>query len=261
MPHVKDLFRRTPLQQFAEYSASHMHAGAAYQARFRDRPGRAAMWALEEQLIREIFARLAPRRALDFATGTGRIVSVLEKRLPDCEFHGIDIANDMLGVARTKCTRTTFHEMDGRQALTHFGAGTFDVVSAFRFFPNAEPALRKAAASQIAGLTRPGGYVVMNNHRSFWSLSYMLMRACGNEDGSFGSPNADIRRLFIDRGFTCVREYSLGVWPQTDFRSVLLPWPMTMALERVNMRYSSRLHRLGYNTIFVFRKDHPDVCA
>ncbi|HET7662504.1 MAG TPA: class I SAM-dependent methyltransferase [Rhodanobacteraceae bacterium] len=257
---MKDLFRRTPLQQFAEYSASHMHAGVAYQARFRDRPGRASMWALEERLIREIFTRLAPRRALDFATGTGRIVSVLEKHLPDCEFHGIDIANDMLDVARTHCARTTLHEMDGRQALSHFGKGTFDVVSAFRFFPNAEPPLREAAASQISGLTRPGGYVVLNNHRSFWSLPYMLMRACGNEDGSFGSPNADMRRLFLDKGFSCVRQYSLGVWPQTDFRSALLPWPVTNALERFNMRYSSRLHGLGYNTVFVFRKDGPDAC-
>ena len=251
---MKDLFRRTPLQQFAEYSASHMHAGAAYQARFRDRPGRAAMWALEEQLIRDIFARIAPRRALDFATGTGRIVSALEKDFPDCEFHGIDIAEDMLAIARKQCARTTLHEMDGRQALNHFGEGTFDVVSAFRFFPNAEPSLREAAASQIAGLTRPGGYVVLNNHRSFWSLSYMLMRARGNSDGSFGSRNADIRRLFGGKGFSCVQQYSLGVWPQTEFRSALLPWSMTNALERFNMRHASRWHRMGYNTIFVFRK-------
>lgn len=251
---MKELFRRTPLQQFTEYSASHMHAGTVYQARFRDRPGRAAMWALEEQLIRNIYTRLAPRRALDFATGTGRIVSTLEKEFPDCEFHGIDIANDMLAVARTQCTRAMLHEMDGRQALDHFGEGTFDVISAFRFFPNAEPPLRKAAARQIAGLTKPGGYVVLNNHRSFWSIPYVLMRASGNRDGSYGSPNADIKRLFLDEGFTCLRQYSLGVWPQTDFRSLLLPWSMTSALERFNMRYSSRWHRMGYNTIFVFRK-------
>lgn len=252
---MKDLFRRTPLQQFAEYSGSHMHAGTVYQARFRDRPGRAAMWALEEQLIRDIYTRIAPQRALDFATGTGRIVSTLEKHLPGCEFHGIDISSDMLAVARTQCARATLHEMDGRQALKHFGEGTFDVVSAFRFFPNAEPSLREAAARQIAGLTRPGGHVVLNNHRSFWSIPYVLMRARGNDDGSYGSRNADMKRLFLDKGFSCVHQYSLGVWPQTDFRSVLLPWSMTNALERFNMRHASRWHRMGYNTIFVFRKD------
>lgn len=255
---MKDLFRRTPLQQFAEYSSSHLHAGMAYHARFRDRRGRAAMWDLEQDLIKGIFSTLSPLRALDFAAGTGRIASMLEKSLPDCEFHGIDISRDMLDIAETECNRTTFHEMDGRQALAGFGKETFDVVSAFRFFPNADPALRKDVADQLSGLTRPGGHVVVNNHRNFWSTSYLAMRAVGNSDGNYGTRNADIKRLFVERGFSCQRRYSLGVWPQTDFRSFLLPWPATIALERFNMRHLAGRHALGYNTIFVFRKDrHP----
>jgi len=251
---MKELFRRTPLQQFAEYSNSHLHAGTVYQARFHERPGRAAMWALEQPLLREIFARLAPHRMLDFATGTGRIAVELEATLPNCELHAIDISADMLEQARAKCKRATFHQIDGRQALDQFGRSSFDAVSAFRFFPNADPDLREAAADQIAGLTKPGGHVVLNNHRSFWSLSYIAMRAAGNSDGSYGTPNADIMKLFLRRGFSCVRRYSLGVWPQTDFRSFFLPWSVTTAIERANRRFLSRTHRLGYNTIFIFRK-------
>lgn len=218
---MKDLFRRTPLQQFSEYSSSHLRAGTAYQARFVERPGRAAMWSLEQPMIRDLFSYLAPRRMLDFATGTGRIAV----------------------------------EMDGRQALVHFGKHAFDVVSAFRFFPNAEPSLRNDVADQIAGLTKPGGHVVLNNHRSFWSLPYMAMRAAGNSDGSYGTPNADIKKLFRDRGFSCVRRYSLGVWPQTDHRAFFLPWAMTLKIENANRRFLSRAHSLGYNTAFVFRKN------
>jgi SAM-dependent methyltransferase len=214
------------------------------------------MWLLEREEIRRIFTDIAPRRVMDFATGTGRIVSELEKSLPSCEFHGIDISRDMLAMARTKCSRTTFHEMDGRQALDEFGKEAFDVVSAFRFFPNADPALREDAADQIAELTRSGGSVVLNNHRSFWSIPYMAMRGMGNSDGSFGTPNTEIKSLFVARGFSCVRRYSLGVWPQTDFRSFLLSWPATLGVERFNMRYLSRLHSAGYNTIFVFKKEN-----
>jgi hypothetical protein len=58
----------------------------------------------------------------------------------------------------------------------------------------------------------------------------------------------------LDRGFICTRTYSLGLWPQTDFRAALLPWPLATALERVNLRCFSRMHTLGYNTVFVFRK-------
>lgn len=251
---MKGLFRSEPLREYPDYSSSHLHAGEAYQDRFRKRPGRAAMWALEQELIPKIFTNLAPHRMLDFATGTGRIVSLLEPALPDCEFHGIDISGDMLIVARNKCQRTAFHEMDGRQALACFGKGAFDVVSAFRFFPNADPPLREGAAEQIAGLTKPGGYVVLNNHRSFWSPSYIAMRAIGNEGGSYGTPNVQIKELFLERGFSCVARYSIGVWPQTDFRAFLLPWSVATRIESANMRYLSKMHTLGYNTVFVFRK-------
>jgi SAM-dependent methyltransferase len=212
------------------------------------------MWTLEQPLIRDIFARLAPHRMLDFATGTGRIAAEIEATLPNCELHAIDISSDMLALARTKCKNVAFHEMDGRQALARFGENAFDAVSAFRFFPNADPALREDAADQIAGLTKSGGHVVLNNHRSFWSLSYMAMRAAGNSDGSYGTPNADIVKLFVRRGFSCVRRYSLGVWPQTDFRAFFLPWSVTTAIEHANRRFLSRTHALGYNTVFVFRK-------
>jgi len=251
---VKDLFRREPLREYPDYSTSHLHAGEAYQARFQERPGRAAMWLLEQELIKNIFSGLSPNRALDFATGTGRIASELEQCLPACELHGIDISADMLALARAKCRRVLFHEMDGRQALSQFGPEAFDVVSAFRFFPNADPQLREDAAEQISAMTRRGGHVVLNNHRSFWSTSYLAMRAAGNGGGNFGSPNSDIKDLFLKRGFACTRKYSLGIWPQTDSRPALLPWPVTMALERFNMRYCSGMHTLGYNTIFVFKK-------
>lgn len=251
---MKNLFRRQPLREYPDYSSSHLHAGEAYQARFQKKPGRAAMWELEKPLLQDIFQNLAPRRALDFATGTGRIVSELEKCLPDCEFHGTDISEDMLAIARAQCKRVTLHLIDGRRALEVCGREAFDVVSAFRFFPNADRQLREDAADQIAGLTKPGGYVVVNNHRSFWSISYLAMRAVGNNDGSYGSRNVDIKKLFLDRGFSCVRSYSLGVWPQTELRAFGLSWSVTSALECFNKRHFSTMHTLGYNTIFIFRK-------
>lgn len=251
---MKDLFQRVPLRQYQHYSSSHLHAGTTYHERSRDRPGRAAMWQLEEPVIEDIFTGLAPKRVLDFAAGTGRITTVLERCLPACDIHGIDISEDMLAIARPQCSRATFHLADGRQALQQFGAETFDAISAFRFFPNADPALREDAAEQIARLVRPGGHVILNNHRNFWSPSYVAMRAMGVSSGKFGTLNADMRSLFERQGFTCVRTYSLGVWPQTDFRPALLSWSFANALERFNLRHFSKMHTLGYNTIFVFEK-------
>src|SRR5690625_2014249 len=168
---MRDLFRRVPLREWPDYSLSHRRAGHDYEARFVDRPGRAGMWRLERELIRKVFPILAPRRLLDFATGTGRIVAELEKCLPQSELHGIDISEDMLALARAKCSRVAFHTLDGRQALNAFGKESFDTVSAFRFFPNADPALRQDAAAQIAALVKPGGYVVLNKDRKSTRLN------------------------------------------------------------------------------------------
>lgn len=255
---MKDLFRREPLVEYPDYSSSHMHAGEAYQDRFSARPGRAGMWLLEQALIKKVFSRFAPRRALDFATGTGRIASELQKCWPACELHGIDISDDMLAMARAKCQHVVFHTMDGRQALSEFGPEAFDAVSAFRFFPNADPQLREDVADQISAMTKPGGHVIVNNHRNFWSTSYVAMRAAGNSAGNFGSRNSDIKDLFLKRGFVCTHKYSLGIWPQTDFRPALLSWPIATALERFNMHYCAGMHTLGYNTIFVFKKVASD---
>jgi SAM-dependent methyltransferase len=245
------LFRRRPKDSREDYSQSHLDKGADYHERFSTLPGRALMWELEQRVLQEVLTTVRPNRLLDFATGTGRVANVLAT-VTAGEIHGIDISESMLSTARANSTRVVFHLMDGRRARSFFGDEYFDFVSAFRFFPNADDALRSEAADQIASLLRPGGWLLFNNHRNFWSPSYIGRRLLNR--GAEGTENSELERLFSTRGFERVERYSLGLWPQSERRSLLVPWRLTRLIERLNLIGTARFHGFGYNTIWLLRK-------
>jgi SAM-dependent methyltransferase len=49
--------------------------------------------------------------------------------------------------------------------------GQFDLVTAFRFFGNAQDDLREAALQAIHRSLRPGGYLILDNHRNPYTLN------------------------------------------------------------------------------------------
>jgi SAM-dependent methyltransferase len=227
--------------------------GAEYHARFAAVPGRALMWELERDVLRRCIASTNPHYVLDFATGTGRIACTLKRSAPSAEVHGIDVSPSMLDVARGSAPGVELHLLDGRQAVAHFGINRFDFVSAFRFFANADQKLRADAAEQIAALLRPGGWLLFNNHRNFWSTSYVVRRLF-NRGKPEGALNSELTELFLGRGFRLVRRYSLGVWPQSERLSYGLPWSVTGWIERANLSATAALHEAGYNTIWLLQR-------
>lgn len=248
------VLKTRPDEIVADYSSSHVGKGEGYQERFSALKGRSTMWALEKRAIKEILANESPSEIIDFAAGTGRISGILRETFPRGRVTGIDISPSMLEVARSNVAGVEFLLMDGREAISHFGERSVDLVTAFRFFPNADFPLREAASEQIADLVKPGGALLINNHRNFWSLSYILNRARPRAAAP-GALNADIIRLFCGKGFTLERKLSLGVWPQTEGRSALLPWKIVSKIERINLRYFAGAHGVGYNMLYLFRRN------
>lgn len=116
----------------------------------------------ERPFLVRTFSRLRTRgatEAADFACGTGRVLRVAADVFPIT--FGLDISPDMLRVARSNSPTSQLVAIDA-------SAGTvreqFDVVSAFRFFLNAEDSLREAGASAMYTMLRPGGSLVVNTH-------------------------------------------------------------------------------------------------
>lgn len=249
---MRHFFASRPTTQYDNYATVHLGVGKGYHQVFSAKPGLAMMWDLEKIVLRAIVGELSPKTVLDFACGTGRISSFIDTTFGEPEIHGIDVSESMLSIAREKCVRAQYKVMESHDAVSFYGEKYFDLILAFRFFANAEPSLRLSVGANLSRLLRDDGTLVINNHRNFWSTSYIGRRLIGQKP--VGALNQDIERLFTDEGFRVRRKISLGLWPQGDKKALLLPWKAVEALERANLNSLASYHTLGYNTLWVLSK-------
>lgn len=160
----------------ATYRDSHKTPGkgAAYDQYYTTNRDARLLWTLEQRLLTDLIERRFGRREihlLDFACGTGRLTRFLEPFVATSV--GVDVSPTMLTQARRKLTRTELLEVD-LTAHNVFGDRKFNLITAFRFFLNAEPALRCRTIAVLAGLLAPDGYLVFNNHRNRASPSVLV---------------------------------------------------------------------------------------
>ncbi len=250
---MRTLLRLTPDPR-APYTDSHQGRGADYAHEYETPPMRALMWQLERSVLAELLARTRARSVVDFACGTGRVTGLLAERLPDADVTGVDVAESMLEIAREEVPGVRFVHVDGRDLARVVPDGTVDLMTAFRFFANADAELRDGAAEAIAAAVRPGGYVLLNNHRNFWSPSYLARRVRPSAPAE-GARNNDVLAPFLDRGFRVVARHSLGVLPQSDEQVYLLPDRVAPRFEWANLRRLSHRHTAGTNTVWLLQKD------
>jgi SAM-dependent methyltransferase len=197
-------------------------------------PGSYSSWIWELQrpyVQREIEAvrRQRPRiRLLDFACGTGRVLSFVET-LAD-ESIGLDISAEMLSLAAAKCRQSTLIEgnlAESRSLIT----GPFDVVTMFRFILNAGPGL----SSTILRILHPlllanRGRLICNVHGNSRSLRRFALAAHRSRQFSPspqpGEPPPmleqmsprQIRDLFRQTGYRINSVYGFGLFPRMCYR-------------------------------------------
>jgi len=205
------------------YSYSHMEhgKGRSYDAEFRESPFLEYLWRREQQLLRKLLRREGLTRGrglryLDFACGTGRILSALEVEVE--ESVGLDISSAMMEEARTKVSRSDLvlgNFMDEPGILS----GAFDVATAFRFFPNADGPLRHAAAAYLHEHLRPGGLLIVNNHQNAASLLCRLAPIMGKSWPWKPVRNRDLTEVMIGVGFDYEGSRGFGLLPGTARRA------------------------------------------
>ena len=159
------------------YRTSHAYEGKGveYDADYATRY-RVYQWEREQAVIKKIIARHVPKgpiRCLDFACGTGRILRFLETLIDQPT--GVDISEDMLRQAKSKVTTSRLVHGDvTREKL--FGDEKFNLITAFRFFLNAEQELRAEALAALTELLTDDGILIFNNHLNHTSLGGCLAR-------------------------------------------------------------------------------------
>ncbi|HEX6998429.1 MAG TPA: class I SAM-dependent methyltransferase [Gammaproteobacteria bacterium] len=130
----------------------------------------AVVWEREQRLLDEVVQRHVARRDsyLDFACGTGRVLAYLERRFRAAA--GVDISDTMLAAARDRVAAAELVHGDPTRDPGVLGGRKFDLITAFRFFLNAQPPLREKAMAFLASALRDGASrLVFNVHGNRYS--------------------------------------------------------------------------------------------
>ncbi len=222
------------------YRDSHKYAekGAEYEAYYETQAWQRFLWSREREVILRILEKYLAGRdihLLDFACGTGRITSLLEDRVRTST--GVDVSRSMLAIAREKLRRTEIIETDITSENVLRGR-KFNLITAFRFFLNAEPELRLAVIKTLAGLLAEDGYLVFNNHRNFGSpwirWSYMRRRQ-KNLQGTYNVMTiGEMKTLVENAGLEIIEIYPVGFFHPPRIQ---VPRTLVNAIENTGCKF------------------------
>src|SRR5437762_6363408 len=206
---------------YMDYRESHQHRGADYDATIAADAFDSYIDRWEQRHVREIVPRTFPAkipRYLDFACGTGRLTTVIAPLAT--EVVGVDVSESMLAKAAAKLPSARFLRAD--LTTEKHDLGTFDLASSFRFFGNAQAELRAAVLRALNALLRPGGYLLINNHRNPNAIAALIerVRGGGHATPSGGAAdgysntitNGSLRRMLTVAGFSVVEAHPIAVW-------------------------------------------------
>ena len=192
------------------YRDSHVGKGADYDLALARDPFDAYMARREREIVLALLARLqraGVRRSLDFACGTGRITQLLDGVVEAC--FAVDVSDSMVAPARAKCPRTQFFIQDIIDRPLPIAP--VQLVTAFRFFGNAEDSLRARALQAIHRYLVPGGYLLLNDHENPWTVQRLARRLVGDRSRA-DLHHWKLRGLLRRAGFHVRRTYGVGLW-------------------------------------------------
>ena len=248
------LFKPKPNKNwgFNEYSNSHLKKeGKEYHKKFYCFEGRSILWELEKKILLDFIEYKKDNSHLDFAAGSGRIAILLR------EFFKVqyllDISSSMLDGKEEKLKNSKIIIEDFRKTNS-LSEKKFDLITAFRFFPNAEPVLRQKAMKFISDHIKDKGYIIFNNHKNFWSIPFLMSRLLFLSDG-FGMTHKEIINLLKKNNLKLIEYYSTGLFTSKE-RSKIIPWKIIRILENLFFKIFKGKHKFGYNVIYIIGKNH-----
>ena len=248
------------------YRESHKYEGKGdeYEAYYENQAWEKFLWSREQEIILKILDKyLADKEIhlLDFACGTGRITSLLETRVKTST--GLDVSGSMLAIARKKLARTEIIEADITKENVLAGR-KFNLITAFRFFLNAEPELRSLAIKTLVELLDKDGYFVFNNHHSLGSPWIKLLYARHlrkDPQGTFNVMSIEqMKDLAEDAGLEIVEIYPAGFFLPPK---IPVSYWLARAMDNIACRLTF-LNRFSESPIAVCRrrKNHvSDTCT
>ncbi|HEY8648540.1 MAG TPA: methyltransferase domain-containing protein [Candidatus Limnocylindria bacterium] len=210
-----------------------------------------AIWEWQRPLVRRMLSSVAERdgrlKYLDFACGTGRVISAVEDLTTDAI--GVDISPLMLARAAERVrSRLICGDILADPKLVD---RDYDVITAFRFFLNTEPEMRLAIMRDLAQRLRDASSLLIFNvhgsRQSVLTLTSGYRRLRGWPPLGLMAP-AEVRALVAASGLEIRRLAGFGTLPRRLYRL-----PIARAIGEVDRRVSRLplLARAGQDLVFV----------
>jgi len=191
---------------------------------------------------------------LDFACGTGRILLLIEEMFSIA--YGVDVSDSMLKIAREKCKTAVIEKRD--LALNPFEY-RFDVITAFRFFLNAEPQLRNEALMSIHKHLDDNGILVTNCHVNKWSplgIFYQLREAVWKHKNANTLSLSEFKEILEINSFQIQSVYRYGYLPRTGWHLQWIPRFLMLPFERFVKKVPVMPDWMAQSFILVCKKNN-----
>jgi SAM-dependent methyltransferase len=239
-------------EPMADYRVSHTAPGKGrkYQAMYDTLPGLRYMWEQEQAVLRKLIRKYCGAgeiRLLDFACGTGRVLSCLQHYVTLAT--GIDVSETMLDVCRQQRLQVELIQAD----ITHESAlqdRIFNLITAFRFFPNAQPTLRHEAMRCLVSHLTQDGLLIFNNHENHSGSIYRVARILGKRLPTMH--HRDALDLIQSHGLELIDLVAIGVLPFSTHCLVVPQWTHRLADTIASVCGVRR--SLAQNIIYICRK-------
>jgi SAM-dependent methyltransferase len=215
------------------------------------------LWQIEQEHLNKVIGQLRKKLTridyLDFACGTGRIISFVEPQVDSAT--GIEISPDMIEIAQKYVKDASLQCRD----ITSDDAeieNKYDLITTYRFILNAEPALRVAGFKALAArLKDQSSRLVFSNHGNPWSYKALMWPIHFSRQYLFGKKregnyltNRQARAVVDAAGLEIVDVTGVGFISPRIVK--LLPFSWCQKIEAA-LAGKPLLQSLGVNQLFV----------
>ena len=176
------------------------------------------IWELEQRYLVEIIKKLRQNKKnisyLDFACGTGRIIAYVEKYVDSSV--GLDVSDEMIEIAQKRVFNSTLIKSD---ILKNPINSKYDLITAFRFFLNAENSLRNDILRALKKNMRKDSVLVISIHGNSNSaryISYLVNKMIGKRLNQLSYE--DTKQLVAINGLEIVDWVGIGLMPKVLYR-------------------------------------------
>lgn len=184
------------------------------------------------RIVKEKFTNPENISYLDFACGTGRIISFLKDNLGIINATGLDTSEIMISEAK-KIINAKFicgNIIENEELLN---SQKFDLITIFRLFLNIEKNNREVILKKIRNYLKDDGRIILNNHINRYSLigfQFWIRRLLGSKKIINTATQGEFEKMIRNSGLEVEKIYKFTFLPGRN-NVILLPWSVLRKAE------------------------------